>query len=124
MTEQNPYPAQVADLIAGAFERFDANTDALEVPDVERAVLQMQAAQAIATLALASETRIQSFITLAGLKAVGGEAPNPEIARQAYTAAAIALGLVDGEPDQADIDDLMAALRGDDPADKDLGDLP
>lgn len=129
--ENNPnYPQQVADLIERAFQNLgaglveDPGSDARECFTLE-ARLQVAAAQALATLGHAREARVQALSQLAALESVGGEAPDPLIAREAYAQAALMLGLAD-DPDDLSLEDLRAALAGDADAklDADLGDLP
>lgn len=132
MTEQNPYPAQVADLVSQAFAALGAGF-ALEPGDdrdnhLAEAQAQLAAAQAIATLAHAHETRTLALVTLAGLDPVQvGEAG--ELPREALITAARALNLVDEDDapaeDDAAIERMIAdgLLASGDPADADLGDL-
>jgi hypothetical protein len=126
MTNQEDYTERVADLVATA---FDTMGEALAKPAgvarnglTAKAQLQMEAAQAVATLAHARETRILALATLAGLDPVKVDQAG-DLPREAYLAAAYALGLVD-EGDQVDVEALKRQLTGDhDPADADLGDL-
>lgn len=127
MTEHNPYPAQVADLVTQAFSSLadglarmpgDGREDHLA-----EANARFQAAQAIASLAHAHETRTLALATLAGLDPVKVEQAGP-IPQEAYLAAAASLGLLFLEEGQdATLEALRAALAGDDPADADLGDF-
>lgn len=95
---------EVADLIEAALQ----STRASALPTA-----RLAAANAIATLALAAEVRTVGLLLASGAP-IG---PSLELARDAYTAAAIHLDLVD--PDPADV---MADLYADgqDPADKDV----
>ena len=80
------------------------------------AALQVNAAQAAATLALAQEVR-----TVALLLAGRGHDPlDPALPNEAFTAAVIHLGLVDTEEPDADADNAGLYPDGGDPADKDV----
>jgi hypothetical protein len=127
MTKQENYSQRVADLIEQAFhclgdglarEPGDGREDFLE-----EAQLRMAAAQAIASLATARESRVRALLQLAALESVGGDAPEPLIAREAYAQAALMLGMVE-DLDEMTMEQLRDLLTGDkDPADADLGDL-
>lgn len=104
----NDYGKQVADLTETAFQH------AREASGVEYAGLQLQAAQAIATLGLATEVRAVGLLLAAG-RAV---TPSAEVAGEAYMAAAIMLGLVaeddvpaGGDPTPADNDPADAEVE-------------
>lgn len=132
MTEQNPYPAQVADLINQAFatlgEGLEREAQAERDEFLEEAKLRMAAAQAIAALAHAHETRALALATLAGLDPVQVDQAG-DLPREALIAAARALSLVDEDDapaeDDAAIERMIAdgLLASGDPADADLGDL-
>lgn len=127
MTEHNPYPAQVADLVTNAFQSLGDGLASEHPADREHhlaeANARFQAAQAIASLAHAHETRTLALATLAGLDPVKVEQAGP-IPQEAYLAAAASLGLLFLEEGQdATLEALRAALAGDDPADADLGDF-
>lgn len=128
MTENNPYPAQVADLITAAVASL---ADALtKDPGPAREALMAEAyarsqvAQALATLAHAHETRVLALATLAGLdpRAVHQAGALPI---EAYTAAGRALGMIEDAPavEAEALEALRRKLTGRDPADADLGDL-
>lgn len=110
---EKTYPEQVADLIGDAFQNF---TGGLEDA---YATLQMGAAQALATLALVQEARVANLLAAA---AHPPEGTNPDLVREAYTAAVTHLALIEPEPEES-LADLRAALGADDPADAKLGDL-
>lgn len=117
---------QVADLIKQAFS--EAANEVVTSPHgppppTSVTLLRIHAAQAIATLELARETKIQNLILLAGLESVAGTAPNPEIAQEAYTAAVMALGLAEDPEDGMTSEQFADLFADDDPADADLGDL-
>ena len=131
MTEHNPYPAQVAELIEDAFKRLG---NALAMSPGKRrndmtleAQLKVEAAQALATLAHAHETRVLALATLAGLDPVKVEASGP-MPQEAYTAAAVALGLVEEDADDTSAADALIAAglldAKDAETDAELGDLP
>lgn len=119
---------QVADLTEDAFKNLERATTEHQLahPTLswslkERARLQIGAAQAAATLALATEVRAVGLLLVASQHSAA--APSPDVAREAFTAAAIHLGLVEVEPDTSSADALRdAALYpdGGDPADKDV----
>lgn len=115
-------PEQVGDLIEQAFKLFDGHSEPLKHPKLERAVLMVHAANALATLALGQETRVTNLLAAA---AHPPEGTNPDLVREAYTAAVTHLGLIEPEPDDSEesLADLRAQLAGHDPADAKLGDL-
>ena len=125
MTDSKSYEDQVADLVSVA---FDTLGEALKHPAgaarnglTTKAQLQVEAAQVLATLNLARESRIRALLDIASIDKVAGDPVDPALAREAYVTAAIALGLVADE-DAAGMTtaELLAALgHGDD----DLGDL-
>jgi hypothetical protein len=130
MTENNPqedYAGKVADLVSTA---FDTMGEALKQPAgakrnglTDKAKLQVAAAQVLSNLNTAREIRIQTFAILAGLDPAAVQQAG-ELPREAYTAAAWALGLVEDGEDQERIESLRRSLMGEnDPADADLGDL-
>jgi hypothetical protein len=131
MTEHNPYPAQVADLISQAFATLGEGLERETQPErdefLEEARSKRAAAQAVATLAHAHETRILALATLAGLDPVKVEAAGP-LPQEAFAAAAVALGLVEGDADdESATDPLIAAdllAAKDAETDAELGDLP
>lgn len=120
----NDYGKQTADLIEDAFKNLSrahkamakgasqAEVHALQI----HATLQVQTAQAAATLGLATEVRAVGLLLAAG-RAV---TPSPEVAGEAYTAAAIMLGLVEEEPDTSMADALRDAFKDNDPADAEV----
>lgn len=117
MSRNKTYPEQVADLIEMAFRgapEMDAGAYAVTVP-----LLRVHAAQALATLALVHETRVSNLLAAA---AHPPEGANPDLVREAYTAAVTHLALIEPEPEES-LADLRAALGVDDPADAKLGDL-
>lgn len=131
MTEHNPYPAQVADLITAAMDNLGTaltleNADSRE-EYLARSTAKLAAAQAVATLAHAHETRVLALATLAGLDPVKVEASGP-MPQEAYTAAAVALGLVEEDADDASAADALIAAglldARDAETDAELGDLP
>lgn len=130
MTQPDNYEERVADLVSVAFDNLG---EALKQPAgahrnalAAKAQLQVDAAQVLATLNLARESRVRALLDVAAMATVGGEPVTPEVAREAYATAVIALGLVEDE-DAAGMttEQLMGALgyEGKDPADADLGDL-
>lgn len=124
----NDYSKQVADLITDAFKNLakagkEDGKGAHELAAARRhhATLQVQTAQAAATLGLAMEVRAVGLL-LASANHAAAE-PSPDMAREAYTAAVIHLGLVEAPPEPVDtdtLDALRAALAGKDPADRDV----
>lgn len=128
MTLEN-YPAQVADLIARSFTSlgtaFTHEPGVIRDELLAQAQLQIQAAQAAATLNTSREERIRNLILVATGAPADGGALNPEITRSAYEAALVMLGLAAGdedpdtEEDEAWLEALNSGLHNDD-----MGDLP
>jgi hypothetical protein len=131
MTEHNPYPAQVADLITEAFQDLGTGLSNEHPGDrpyyLARATAKFSAAQAVATLAHAHETRVLALATLAGLDPVKVEAAGP-LPQEAFAAAAVALGLVEEDADDESVTDSLIAAglleAKDAETDAELGDLP
>lgn len=120
MTEHNPYPAQVADLItdgmAALGDGLTHDPGAVRDKFLAESRAKLAAAQAVATLAHAHETRTAALVALAALDPSKVEQAGP-LPQEAYLAAAYALGM-------ADDDDAPAEVHGEnDPADADFGDL-
>lgn len=119
--KENDYPAQTAEMIERAFDDLRDGTAA------EIASGRLLAAQAIATLGAARETRIQSLLMVATAAPADGRSLNPELTEAAYGAALTMLGLVDEEPPMDLTAERLEYLRSvgldNDPADADLGDL-
>lgn len=130
MTQRDNYEEQVADLVSVAFDNLG---DALKQPAgahrnalTAKAQLQVEAAQVLATLNLARESRVRALLDVAAIETVGGDPVSTAVAREAYATAVIALGLVEDEDaNKMTTEQLMEALGfdGNDPADADLGDL-
>jgi len=128
MTQKN-YHEQTAELIESAFKDLGnamSNTTTEErAGHTAIADLKIKAAQAVATLAHARETRVLAIATLAGLDPREVD-QRGDLPREAYAAAAVALGLVEDQGADGDLsmEELREALGAEDPADKDMGDLP
>ena len=130
MTQPDNYEERVADLVSAA---FDTLGEALKNPAgavrnglTAKAQLQVEAAQVLAILNLARESRVRALLDVAAIGEVAGEPVAPVVAREAYITAGLALGLIDeDEAPEMTTEELLDALGhgGNDPADADLGDL-
>lgn len=115
----------VTGLVADAFATLAKAVDLPQGRPAQRleahARMQIQAAQALATLVVSQELRAIGLLLASSTKPLGQEGVNPEATASAYTAAAVHLGLVEVPEERGtSVHEFMEDWMSNDPADKDV----